>query len=333
MDLSSFSSQLDIQHFERNVVGAYQHCLSISLQEKCDGVLNGLLEVFAQHVDAMFVESVAYVPPVFPLGHNPELLSLIEDLYHTHGADLNHIKDQMREVYTSTTIRPQYDDIEGEITTLLLLFFQPKQIFEFSPSHGWSTLYMLNAIQMYQRKNRASRLLLSASESESESEERVELHSYDLEDYCSDSVSAKFPSLTDPDSSIKWTFKTGDVRDAFETDFLSADPPIDYLFIDSDHSEEFVQYYIAHLLIPMLQRVREAGSYVVVSVHDCFCDGVLTHEGAEVHNFLQLHDIPYLNLNNDKHQAEIRAIRDEVDFSKDPIHFCNHNPSIYFILA
>jgi len=42
---------------------------------------------------------------------------------------------------------PHFDDIEAEITYLLIRAFRPKTLVKISPLGGWSTSWILNAIR------------------------------------------------------------------------------------------------------------------------------------------------------------------------------------------
>lgn len=327
LQLSQVSADLDVKNME-NIISYNDKCITVNDHMVCDKLIDNILQEYSQGVDNFFFKMFRHTPPAFSTGYHPVLFSLVRRLYGTHSDSLNDVKNRIRDVYASGSIFPQYDDIEGELTTLFLLHYKPKNIVEFSPSHGWSTLYILNALNVTHHKRKE---LSSIND-----DNIVQLYSYDLEDFCSELVKRHFPMINNPNSSIKWTLKTGDVRKYFGVDFIDsfvAGQRIDYLFIDSDHSKEFVQYYLEHLLTPLLSLVREAGTSMLVSVHDCFTDGVVSHEGYLLHTFLTNHNISYLNLNNQVHQSEIKYIRKESNFSKDPIHFSNNNPSIYFILA
>ena len=308
----------DMMQVEEEVCSAASSLDQIAACEM-DWKASQMLRNYARQVDEFIMKALHASAPVFEMGQYPQLMTLVENNYIKYAGQLKEMKDLMRHVYTNSyaTISPQYDDIESELTTLFLLHYQPKRIMEFSPSHGWSTVLILNAIKSYQLSH----------------PQTVELRSYDLEDFCSGAITEYFPSVFHPDSSIEWTLTTGDVRNHFESDFLApSENPVDYLFIDSDHSKDFVQYYIRHLLTPLLQQARQTGKPIFVSVHDCFVNGIITHEGSEVNNFLFHNQLRYFNPNQEQHQSELRQIRTKTNFSTDYIHFVANNPSIFFIL-
>ena len=145
-------------------------------------------------------------------------------------------------------LRPQLDDIEAEITYLLVRHAQPDVVVEFSPCGGWSTMWILNAL----------------------ADSAVgHLFSYDLVDWSVHNVPR---TLSDG----RWQFVQGDVR----KQDLPAD--IDYLFIDSDHSADFARWYISALL-PRLQ----SGTYVSVHDVYITADlGFSGGEGTEILRYL-----------------------------------------------
>jgi len=127
--------------------------------------------------------------------------------------------------------RPKFDDIEAEITYLLVRDFRPRVVLEVAPYYGWSTTWLLQAL----RDNGAGRL-----------------HSYDLVDYSRWIVP---PEL----ARERWDFTQGDIRDAVDR----LPPGISYLFLDAAHTAEFARWYLRELF-PRLP----AGT--VVGVHDVF---------------------------------------------------------------
>ena len=128
-------------------------------------------------------------------------------------------------------LRPQLCDIEAEITYLRIRELKPRTVIEFSPCTGWSTLWMLCAL----RDNKLGKL-----------------YSYDLID---DSLKIIPDNLKG-----RWEFIQGDVK---ETLRLNEFGSVDYVFIDSDHSVKFANWYIEQIF-PYLGNVP-------VSIHD-ICD-------------------------------------------------------------
>lgn len=97
------------------------------------------------------------------------------------------------------SMRPQLDDIESEITYLLLREYKPEHVVEISPSAGWSTSWILRALQYNQLGH---------------------LYSFDFID---DSTS----TIPEELYAYRWTFIQGDIKR--NIDKLSQQ--IDYLFI------------------------------------------------------------------------------------------------------
>lgn len=127
--------------------------------------------------------------------------------------------------------RPKFDDIEAEITYLLVRRFRPAVVLEVAPYYGWSTTWLLHAL----RDNGAGRL-----------------DSYDLVDYSRWTVP---PAL----ARGRWRFTQGDIRD-----FVDELPKgIGFLFLDAAHTVEFARWYLDNLF-PRL------APGTIVGVHDIF---------------------------------------------------------------
>lgn len=156
----------------------------------------------------------------------------VSRLYREHAADLALVIEQQRRFRAATpSMSPQLDDLEAEITYLLLRDTRPAHVMELGTFHGWSTTWILSAL----RDNGSGHL-----------------HSFDR----IDNVVRNVPDAL---SAGRWTFVHGDVRERL------AEVPCDtgYLFVDAAHSGRFARWYVEHLfpLVP-------AG--VPVSVHDVF---------------------------------------------------------------
>lgn len=238
------------------------------------------------------------------IGQNNEIMNLLESLYKNkeYFVKLNKIKERMKLAYPYANA--QYDDIEGEILSLLFLHTKPKRVFEFSPCGGWSTLYMLNSM----KENGTQGLIKS----------------FDLHDQSTYTIN-KFPEFKG-----MWELVLGDVKN----NYYMFDESIDYLFIDSDHSSEFAEYYCENLLKPLLQKLRKNNKKIFVSIHDIFSlHEAPTHEGGVVINFLAENGINYFSPRNIKHVKQIAKIRNELGLDKSLIHHATTNPSIFFILG
>jgi predicted O-methyltransferase YrrM len=157
-------------------------------------------------------------------------LEYVSSLYRIHADDLGAVVEQQRVFRAAIpSMTPQLDDIEAEITYLLLRDTRPEHVMELGTFHGWSTTWILSAL----RDNGSGHL-----------------HSFDRIDNVVRNVPA---GLADG----RWTFVHGDVRERL------ADVPRDtgYLFVDAAHTASFARWFLAELfpLVP-------AG--IPVSVHD-----------------------------------------------------------------
>jgi predicted O-methyltransferase YrrM len=131
--------------------------------------------------------------------------------------------------------QPRFDDIEAEVTYLLVRALRPAVVLEVAPYYGWSTTWLLQAL----RDNGSGRL-----------------HSYDLVDYSRWTVP---PDLAGGGG--RWLFTQGDIRDA--VDRLPSPRTIGYLFLDAAHTVEFARWYL-EALFPRL------APGTLVGVHDIF---------------------------------------------------------------
>lgn len=149
------------------------------------------------------------------------------------GAKFNRVRSYLR---TGALLKPQLDDVEAELTYLRIRALRPTTVVEVSPCGGWSSTWILSAL----RDNAHG-----------------ELHSFDIQNIA--------PKNVPKDLCARWHFYLGDAQEQIKS--LAA--PIDYLFIDSDHSAAFAQWYIRELF----PRCRQG---VAASVHDVFH----THEAG-----------------------------------------------------
>lgn len=159
-------------------------------------------------------------------------LEHVSALYRTHADDLAAVVEQQRRFRAAApSMTPQLDDLEAEITYLLLRDTRPEHVMELGTFHGWSTTWILSAL----RDNGSGHL-----------------HSFDRIDEVVRNVPGDL-------STGRWTFVHGPVQERL------ADVPRDvgYLFVDAAHSGRFGRWYVEHLfpLVP-------AG--IAVSVHDVF---------------------------------------------------------------
>jgi predicted O-methyltransferase YrrM len=151
-------------------------------------------------------------------------LALATALYREHAADLRAVIDELRDFPAPR----QLDDVEAELTYLLLRHHRPATVMELGTFHGWSTNWLLRAL----RDNG-----------------RGQLHSFDRVDHVLRTVPG---ALAD-----RWTFVPGDVRETLP----KVPTDVGYLFVDADHGARFARWYLAELL-PLMP------GGTPVSVHD-----------------------------------------------------------------
>lgn len=250
---------------------------------------------------------------------------LIHGLYRRYAADLTPVREAQRRLHArkgnsdleriavyravrdalvalgagealKPSLRPQLDDIEAEITYLLVRDFKPGTVVEVAPCRGWSTTWILQAL----RANGAGRL-----------------YSYDLVDYSTRSVPRE---LADG----RWTFIRGDIQANLDR----LPPTIDYLFVDAAHTAEFAHGYIG-TLFPRL------APGTPVSVHDVFHTSDPAghnHEGPVIVEWLGRQRIPFFTAS----QARAPHIYDDILSLKrelgiaEPIHASQRNSMIFF---
>ncbi len=224
-------------------------------------------------------------------------LEHVTALYRRYADDLTAVGKQQREYIESMGARmtPQLDDLEAEITYLLLRETRPAKVMELGTFHGWSTSWILSAL----RDNGTGRL-----------------HSFDIIDNVVGNVPADL-------AESRWTFVRGDIVETL--DRVPADTG--YLFVDADHSGRFGRWYLQHLF----PRVP-AG--IPVSVHDVyhFRATLPFHEGRAVVRWLADRDEPFFTPSRAKARATydaLGAVRDELGLA--PVRgAAGDNPMIWF---
>lgn len=193
-------------------------------------------------------------------------------------------------------INPQLDDIESEITYLLIRELKPKKIVEISPCGGWSTSWILNAI----KDNGTGRL-----------------YSYDIVD---DSTKVIPKQLAQG----RWAFFKGDIKKKME----KIPKDMDYVFIDAEHTANFAEWYTKNLF-PIIPKES------TISVHDVFHttdpNGKYT-EGGVVINWLTKNKTKYFTASrakNKKSFEKIKLVRGKFNFGKNIIR-SEANSMIFF---
>lgn len=226
-------------------------------------------------------------------------LDLITHLYRTHRHDLARVRDQQRRHHQQAdpTMTPQLDDLEAEITYLLLRHHRPDNVVEIGTYYGWSTTWILSAL----RDNGTGHL-----------------HSFDIVDHATRHVPQDL-------AQDRWTFTQGDVR----AKVTHMPAHTDYLFLDAAHNGWFARWYIHHLL-PTLP------AHIPISVHDVFHQryALPFTEGAVVLKWLADNTTDYFTASAARaphHHRALADLKEELDLHT-PVHESTHNPMIFFRL-
>ena len=160
------------------------------------------------------------------------------ELYGKFGSDLVRLTDRFSDMLTDeerSGMRRQFDDLEANYLYLLLREYKPAEVVEISPRDGWSTMWILQALQ----DNQAGKL-----------------RSYDLDD---SSMSFIPLELQEP-----WQFVHGNVKEKLD---LVPDE-INFLLIDCSHTRSFAKWYVTNIF----PRVRPGAPVVV---HDMATNSIL----------------------------------------------------------
>jgi len=225
-------------------------------------------------------------------------LAYVSELYREYAGDLARVGAAQRgfEKALGSRMTPQLDDLEAEITYLLLRATKPAAVVELGTFHGWSTSWILSAL----RDNGSG-----------------QLHSFDLIDNVVRNVPAEL-------AEGRWTFVQGDIKETV------ARVPADtgYLFVDAAHTGRFARWYLDHLF----PRVP-AGS--TVSVHDVyhFRTTLPLHEGRVVVRWLDGRGVPFFTPSRAKARANfdaLNALRDELGLEQ--VRGAGDNPMIFFTM-
>ncbi len=256
----------------------------------------------------------------------PVTLDLVLGLYREHAAALGAARAAQRRLYAQRSdarlerflpyrwlaaglraihlpahykrrFRPKFDDLESEVTYLLVRAARPDVVLEVAPYYGWSTTWLLRAL----RDNGRGRL-----------------HSYDLVDYSRWTVP---PALAEG----RWQLTQGDIRD--HVGGLPAG--IGYLFLDAAHTVEFARWYL-EALFPRLP------PGTLVGVHDIFRPRDLAPmpESAVLLEWLERRGVPYFSAapaSSTEAYDRIMALKRELGLAE-PIHGSAMNPMVFFRL-
>jgi len=161
----------------------------------------------------------------------PTLDALLR-LYHKYAGDLAAARRSQRELLfgAGRSMRAKLDDIEAEVTYLLLRERRPSTVVEIGTFDGWSTTWILTAL----RDNGCG-----------------ELRSFDIRD-------GVLRHVPDELAGDRWRFTAGDVRGMGMVE--SIPPSTDYLFLDAAHSAAFARWYLAELFPRLGSGVAEISS-------------------------------------------------------------------------
>ncbi|MDT0331954.1 class I SAM-dependent methyltransferase [Nocardiopsis lambiniae] len=157
-------------------------------------------------------------------------LDHISALYRTHRDDLARARDHIRAL-PATAPAPALDDIEAEITYLLIRHHTPDHVVRIGTAHSTATAWTLAAL----RDNGAGRL-----------------HTFDTHD----PDPHHLPPGMDPD---RWKHTKGDVR----AKLTHLPPHTGLLTLDTAHGGWFARWYLHHLL-PTLR------PHTPIAVHGVF---------------------------------------------------------------
>jgi predicted O-methyltransferase YrrM len=225
-------------------------------------------------------------------------LGYVSELYREFAGDLAAVGKAQREFAEAMGSRmtPQLDDLEAEITYLLLRAARPDVVMELGTFHGWSTSWILSAL----RDNGSG-----------------QLHSFDRIDNVVRNVPAEL-------AEGRWTFVQGDIQGTL--DRVPADTG--YLFVDAAHNSRFARWYLEHLF----PRVPTG---IPVSVHDVFHfrTTLPLHEGKVVVRWLDARGVPFFTPSRARARAAydaLNALRDELGLA--PVRGAGDNPMIYFTM-
>ncbi|WP_224387643.1 class I SAM-dependent methyltransferase [Pseudonocardia sp. ICBG1293] len=199
------------------------------------------------------------------------MLELLTGLYRTHADDLAAVIDRQRALLATGSITPQLDDVEAEITYLLLRHHRPSQVVEIGTYYGWSTAWILSAL----RDNGSGHL-----------------SSFDLVDHVRRTV-------PDDLATGRWTFHPGDLRENLE----KVPHDTGYLFVDADHGRRFARWYLEHLF----GRITPG---TPTSVHDVFHlpRARPFTEGSEVLRRLERTGTPWFTASRPAAPGALRAL-------------------------
>lgn len=185
-------------------------------------------------------------------------VDFVAGLYHRYAADLVRVVEQQRAMAGDGLGRPGLDDLEAEITYLLLRQLRPEHVVEIGTSHGRSSSWLLSAL----RDNGNGRLVSFRR--------------------------SPRPSVVPPAlAADRWTVHTGDVRERID----ELPETTDYLLLDAGHGARFAHWYV-RTVFPRL------ASGTPVGVHEVYRGGSAwaRREGGVVLDWLAEREVPHFTV-------------------------------------
>jgi predicted O-methyltransferase YrrM len=220
-------------------------------------------------------------------------LDSLVGLYRTYEEDLRLAREAQRELLTQYPLKPKLDDLEAEITYLVLRDARPETVVEIGSFHGWSTTWILRALQ---------------------DNGWGHLHTYDLVEHAARNV-------PDELAEGRWTFVKGDVRNC------DLPPQIEHLFIDAEHSAAVARWYTQSLL----PRLRPGTPVSVHDVYHGRRPWPMS-EGTVLLDWLKQHEVDYLTPSPhgdaDTHER-LTDLKRKLRLLA-PVHTGRDNPMVFF---
>jgi len=130
-------------------------------------------------------------------------------------------------------------DLESEVLYLRIRHFKPANVFEVSSALGYSTMWILAAL---------------------EDNGHGVLHSFDL-------FETPFPHVLGDSHRGRWEFHHGDMLTTFKP--IADSVPVDYLHIDTCHDESCIRWYLHNVLEVVAAQVHPSRP-VHTSMHDIY---------------------------------------------------------------
>jgi hypothetical protein len=169
-------------------------------------------------------------------------------LYHEHAADLIRVRQLAARFCANETVKPSgmphvhhclTGDTESEILYLRLRHFKPANVFEVSSAWGYSTLWILAAL---------------------EDNGFGVLHSFDV-------FETQLPFVLDERHRNRWVFHHGDMAHTFKP--VAEEVMPDYLHVDTCHEEACISWYLTNVVGAVADQVS-LHHPVHVSMHDIY---------------------------------------------------------------